>query len=1138
MGESATRSVRLWAKDGYVLSLGTLLLLAALFDYLVGFPTPAERQYVLFCSLFPFVFIIFLATVSAWRKAARREERLFWTWLLTSDSFFFVTLIAYTFFRHDADVGVGNIVVSAFALLSLLCIFIAVEQRPDRQRETEEQTSSGGIRIVSYLFLGFVLLLYFQFIPSRLSPVPVPTWLPPWAPYVLLDLALSARFLWMSFSCSSRRWRYGYRLMSACFLLWAVADGSSLLVDLHILSNIPNVWMGVLFHIPFVPFLLAVRLTDSERAVQEPPGLPFRASITDKITLVPSSFLLFFLPAMHIGLSTLNPAPEPIQAARRALVLAALPVLYVMTWGERRIQKRQHTATDKRRRESEQVFESLFENAPDACYLIDLMGNFVLGNRAAEKMIGYSREELIGRNFATSGLLSTPHVCRAISLLGRNVLGAHVQNEEFVLNRKDGTQIETEIRSFPVELGSRTLVLGIARDITERKRMEGEILTHNELLEARLAGQTAELRKAEARFRGLVEQSLVGIYLVEGSEARVTYANPRAAEIFGYTPAEIVGKRAVDFAVEDDRGRMMENIRARMEGTATSVRYTYRGRHKSGALLDIEVHGTRSDFNGQPAILGVIMDVTESKRAEKALREAEEKYREIFDHAVVGIFQTTPEGRYLSANYEIARMYGYDSPEDLMTTVTDIEHQEYVDPNKRRELIDLLEKNGVLRNAVFEVFRKDGSHAWVSENSRAVRDATGKITHLEGTQEDVTDRKRLEEQLLQAQKLEAIGHLAGGIAHDFNNILNIVMGYSQLLLSTQNSPSMMEKGLTSILETTKRGASLTQQLLAFSRKQILQLQVIDLNQSLTGVREMLSRVIGEDIELITSTLVSTAPIKADPNQIERMLVNLAINSREAMPQGGRLIMEITSVENEELNLVPEVSRESGSHVQLTVTDTGCGMDPETISHIFEPFFTTKQRANGTGLGLAQVYGIVKQCDGTISVMSAPGKGTTFSICFPIVEGVAGFPQPLRTDSVINGNETVLLVEDEAQFREVVCTFLEGIGYKVLEAANPSRALQISRIFRDNIDLLLTDVIMPGMNGRQLADILVAERPQIKVVYMSGYSDDKIARTGVPDFDITLLQKPFTLEKLALRIRQTLEAGVSASPAASTASVDQ
>lgn len=293
MGESATPAARLWAKDGYVLSLGTLLLLSAGFDYLVRFPTPALQQYALFSSLFPFVLIGLLATVSAWRNTSRLEERRFWTWLLVSDGFFFATLIAYTFFRHDADVGAGNIVVSAFALLSMLCILIAAEQGPQRCRETEEQISSGSIRIVSYLFLGLVLLLYFEFIPSRLNPVHVPTWLPPWAPYVLLDLALSARFLWMSFGCSSRRWRDGYRLMSACFLLWAIADGSSLLLDLHILSHMPNVWMGLLFHIPFVPFVLAIRLPDSKLPAQEPHGFHFRPSIRDKITFVPSSFLLF-----------------------------------------------------------------------------------------------------------------------------------------------------------------------------------------------------------------------------------------------------------------------------------------------------------------------------------------------------------------------------------------------------------------------------------------------------------------------------------------------------------------------------------------------------------------------------------------------------------------------------------------------------------------------------------------------------------------------------------------------------------------------------------------------------------------------------------------------------------------------------
>ena len=1137
MGEGTIPGVRHWVKDGYVLSIATLLLLATGFDYWVHFRSPDLQQYALFWSLFPFLILVAIANIGALRAATRPAERSFWRWLLVSHGLYLVTLIGYTVFPHEMALNAGNLLVSGLALSSLLCILMATEQRP-HLKEGKENVSRGGIRTISYLVLCFVLLLYFDFIPFQFDRIHEVTWLPPWASYILLDLALGIRFLWLRSNSASRHWRKVYGLVSVCFGLWVVADSLSFLIERQIVPKVPSVCVGVLFHLPFLPILLAMRLRDREPSVSQAVASPFRWSIADKVTFVPSGFLLFLLPAMHIGLSAFLPSSQPIQAARTILVLVALPVLYLLTWSERRVLNRQRLLADKKRQESEHVFELLFENAPDACYLTDRSGTFALCNRAAEQLVGYAREELIGKNFATAGLLSPSFLAKALSLLARNTMGAHVVIEEFVINRKDGSQVEAEVRSFPVELGDRTFILGIARDISERRRLENAIRHQNEQLEARLVEQTAELRKAEGRFRGLVEQSLVGIYVLEGPEALVTYANPRAAEIFGYTPAEIFGVPAVDFAIEEDRPLLAENIRRRMEDAATSVRYMYRGRHKNGAVLDIEVQGVRTGFNGQPAILGVMMDVTERKRAEKALREAEEKYRQIFDHAVVGIFQTTTEGRYLSANDHIARMYGYDSPEDLMSSVTDIEHQEYVDPNKRRELVELLEKHGVIHNAVFEIRRKDGSHAWVSENSRAVRDAAGKIIYFEGTQEDITERKHLEEQLLQAQKLEAIGHLAGGIAHDFNNILNIVMGYSQLLLSPKSSPAMMQKGLTNILETTKRGASLTQQLLAFSRKQVLQLQVIDLNQILFGVREMLSRVIGEDIELVTNTCVTSAPIKADPNQIERMLINLAINSREAMPHGGRLTMEISSIENDKLQSLPEAGGQPGPHIEIAVTDTGCGMDAETLSHIFEPFFTTKQRANGTGLGLAQVYGIVKQCNGTISVSSAPGKGTTFYVHFPLVEGLLDFRRPLVVGSVATGSETILLVEDEAQFREVVRAFLEGVGYKVLDAANPTRALQISRIFRDNIDLLITDVIMPGMNGRQLADILVAERPSMRVVYMSGYSDDKIAQTGVQDSDIALLQKPFTLEKLALRIRQALEIPASLSPIRSVAASDR
>ena len=332
---------------------------------------------------------------------------------------------------------------------------------------------------------------------------------------------------------------------------------------------------------------------------------------------------------------------------------------------------------------------------------------------------------------------------------------------------------------------------------------------------------------------------------------------------------------------------------------------------------------------------------------------------------------------------------------------------------------------------------------------------------------------------------------------------------------------MVQKGLTKIFEATQRGASLTQQLLAFSRKQVLKPQVIDLNHTLAEVQEMLSRVMGEDIELVTNLHCSAALIQADPNQIERMLINLAINAREAMPDGGRLVMETNGATPDDVLLLPEASRHSSPHVRLAVTDTGTGMNAETINHIFEPFFTTKHRGQGTGLGLAQVYGIVQQSNGSISVSSTPGKGSEFRIYFPLVENQPQAEVP-SSIPVLRGTETILLVEDENELRDVTAAFLEGLGYRVLQAETPARALDISSSFNSGIDLLITDVIMPKMNGRQLADALVANRSSLRVIFISGYTDDKIAGAGLQHANMQFLPKPFTQEELGDMVRKTLD----------------
>jgi CheY-like chemotaxis protein len=380
----------------------------------------------------------------------------------------------------------------------------------------------------------------------------------------------------------------------------------------------------------------------------------------------------------------------------------------------------------------------------------------------------------------------------------------------------------------------------------------------------------------------------------------------------------------------------------------------------------------------------------------------------------------------------------------------------------------------------------------------------------------------LEEQLRNAQQLEAIGRLAGGVAHDFNNILSIIMGHGELLLAAVGADERARNGLEQIRRAADRAASLTQQLLAFSRKQVLQPKVLDLNEAVADVQKMLSRVIGEDIELVASLHPSLASVKADPGQVEQVLMNLAVNARDAMPHGGKLMMETSNVEAG-ADLASALDLPLGRYAMLKVTDTGHGMDAATLSHIFEPFFTTKPMGKGTGLGLATVYGIVKQSGGSIQVESEVGGGTTFRIYLPATEGGTRKRQAtLGGEMVAGGTETILIAEDEPDLRELARIFLEGYGYTVLEAESAERAIETASNFAGSIDLLLTDVIMPGMSGAQLAENILSKRPQTRIVYMTGYTDDMVVQHKVLEPGVKLLQKPFNRVDLGLKVRSTLD----------------
>jgi two-component system, cell cycle sensor histidine kinase and response regulator CckA len=391
-----------------------------------------------------------------------------------------------------------------------------------------------------------------------------------------------------------------------------------------------------------------------------------------------------------------------------------------------------------------------------------------------------------------------------------------------------------------------------------------------------------------------------------------------------------------------------------------------------------------------------------------------------------------------------------------------------------------------------------------------------------GITRDVTERVQLEAQLRNAQQMEAIGRLAGGVAHDFNNILSIIMGHGELLLRAPGFDDKARNGIEQIQRAADRAASLTQQLLAFSRKQVLQPAVLDLNEAVSDVQKMLSRVIGEDIELIASLHPSLMPVKADPGQVEQVLMNLAINARDAMPQGGRLTMETSN-----LQLSAEQGRDldipAGHYAMLKVTDTGHGMDAATLPHIFEPFFTTKPMGKGTGLGLSTVYGIVKQSGGSIQVESELGRGTVFRVYLPSEHAAVHLKKRAAADArVAGGSETILIAEDEPDLRELTRIFLRDYGYNVIEAASAEQALQIGEVFAGPIHLLLTDVIMPGMSGRQLAERIHKKYPQTKIIYMTGYTDDMVVQHKVLEPGVNMLQKPFTRLDLASKVRSTLD----------------
>jgi len=635
--------------------------------------------------------------------------------------------------------------------------------------------------------------------------------------------------------------------------------------------------------------------------------------------------------------------------------------------------------------------------------------------------------------------------------------------------------------------------------------------------------QTEETLRRERFLMNTLLDTIPDAIYFKDAESRFIRVNRACAEHSGITdPASLVGKSDSDlFSPEHAEAALRterEILRTGEPVLDQEELESWPGRPNAW------VSSTKMPLRDASGVVigtfGISRDITHRKLAEEALRRSEQEFRSLVEHAPVGIYRSSPTGQLLTVNPALIRMLGYGWAEELLRL--NVRDDVYADPLERDRLVAQFHSSETA-SAEAQWKRRDGSLITVRLYVRTVRNERGAVDCFEGMVEDVTQQRSLESQFRQAQRLEAVGRLAGGVAHDFNNILTAITGYTDLLIEDLGPEDPHRPDVEEIRAAALRAGALTRQLLAFSRKQVFQTRVLDLNDVVRTLDKMLRRLIGEDVKLELALGAELGAVRADPGQIEQVVLNLAVNSRDAMPSGGRLTLQTANVEFDEAYVGRHAGAAPGRYVMLAVSDTGIGMNAETQGHIFEPFFTTKEQGKGTGLGLATVYGIVKQSGGYVWVYSEPGRGATFKIYLPQVD-----EQPEETgasrhaEPVEGGAETILLAEDDPSVRAVVSDVLTQKGYRVLRAADGQAALEMARGQSREIHLLVTDLVMPGMTGRELAEALTAERPGVRVLYMSGYTDDAVVRHGVLSEGMPYLQKPFTPRALSAKVREVLD----------------
>jgi PAS domain S-box-containing protein len=752
---------------------------------------------------------------------------------------------------------------------------------------------------------------------------------------------------------------------------------------------------------------------------------------------------------------------------------------------------------------SEERHRSIIQAALDSFWLTDINGQLLEVNDSYCRMSGYREDELLSLRIADLDAIETP---QDVHRHMQDVIENGAVRFETKHQRKDGSIFDVEISvQFRHEEGGRCVCF--LRDISERKQAE------------------QQQRDSEEKFRSLAESSQDYIMRYD-RDCRHTYMNPAALAVAGVTEADIVGKTHLECGFPEDLSRLWEEKITRVFETGKPSQSEFSWESANGMVhLDWRLTPEFDDENRVMSVLGVSRDITERKQAEEKLRELEERFRLTFYTSPDAVNINKMDGTYLEINDGFTQLTGYTRKEAIGKTSADISIWDI--PEDRDRLVKGLQQNGFVRNLESRFRMKDGSFK-IALMSATIIQLKGE-QHILSITRDITDFRKaekdklnLETQLQQAQKMESVGRLAGGVAHDFNNMLGVILGHAELAMEGLDPSQPIFADLQQIKQAADRSTDITRQLLTFARKQIISPKTVNLNEAVAGMLKMLLRLIGEDIDLAWLPGKGLWPIKIDPSQIDQVLANLCVNARDAIAGVGKITVGTGNCTLDEEYCSAHTGFITGQYVKIEVSDNGSGMDKETVSHIFEPFFTTKGVNEGTGLGLATVYGIVKQNNGFINVYSEQGQGTTFTIYLPRHVGTTDQKQlESMAEPALRGNETVLLVEDEPTILVMTTTMLQRLGYKVLVAGTPSEAIRLADGHSGEIHLLLTDVIMPEMNGKILTEKLTINRPELKCLFMSGYTADVISHHGVLDDGVHFIQKPFAKKELAAKIRQAL-----------------